>query len=81
MTDWTKQGMIDQPLGFLNLARSYHLAAQELNRIDTGAVFRSLPATQCLLISLELYVKAWLLEDGVADDDVRGFGHDVSAVR
>lgn len=63
------------------MAQSYHLSAQELNQFDTGAVFRSLPATQCLPVSLELYLKAWLLEDGVVDDDVRGFGHDVSAVR
>ncbi|MEM1009429.1 MAG: hypothetical protein AAGJ35_10520 [Myxococcota bacterium] len=68
----------DEPqLAYFNTARSHHVAAIALGNMNLSCAFPDLPVRQSLLIALELYLKCWLLENGVTKEQVRAFGHDL----
>lgn len=77
-------GDIHNPaIGYLNVGRSYEASALRLSVEDAGktSYLPDFPRRQLFIMAIELYLKAYLLSQGLSEDEIRHkFSHKVDAI-
>lgn len=68
-------------IGFYCFAESYQLSAEALETANVRVPRPEAPIYFCYYHSIELYLKSWLLANGVPSEDLyKEYGHDIQKI-
>lgn len=73
----------DPAIGYVNVGRSYEASALRLpvERADKSSYLPDHPRRQLLVMAIELYLKAYLISQGMTEEEIRKkFSHKLGAI-